>query len=75
MGYIITFILLITTAEETVSLPENVLLKIAFRNEGVKEMLTCIPKLDEHLFATATDRDLFHFVQYSKTSAIYFPML
>ena len=40
-------------AEETVSLPVNVLLKLAFLNAGVKEMLTCIPKLDEHIFATA----------------------
>ena len=40
-------------AEKTVSLPANVLLKLEFLDAGVKEMLTCIPKLDEHLFATA----------------------
>ena len=40
-------------AEETVSLPANVLLELTFLNAGVKEMLTCIPNLDEHIFATA----------------------
>ena len=44
-------------AEETVSLPAKVLLKLTlkltFLNAGVKEMLTCMPKLDEHIFATA----------------------
>ena len=36
-------------AKETVSLPVNVVLKLAFLNAGVKEMLTCIPTLDEHI--------------------------
>ena len=40
-------------AEENVSLLANVLLKLAFLNADVKEMLTCILKLDEHFFATA----------------------
>ena len=33
--------------------PVKVLSKHAFLIAGVQEMLTCIPKLDEHLFATA----------------------
>ena len=32
-------------AVDTVSLPKNVLLKLAFLNAGVKEKLPCIPKL------------------------------
>ena len=31
-------------ADGSVSFPANVLLKLAFLNAGVKEMLTCIPK-------------------------------
>ena len=33
--------------------PRKCLIKLAFPNAGVKEMLTCIPKFDEHIFATA----------------------
>ena len=41
-------------AQEIASHSVNILSKLAFLTVGVKEMLTCIPKLDEHLFATVT---------------------
>ena len=52
------------TAHETVSHPVQVLSKRAFQSEGAKEMLTCIPKMDEHPFATAKlwQFSCFHFV-------------
>ena len=40
-------------AQENISHPANVLLKLAFLNASVKEMLTCIPQLDEQILTTA----------------------
>ena len=66
-------------AQKTVNHHVKVLAKRAFLIVGVKEIPTCMPKLDEQLFGyckvTYDNFFVFNFVQYSKTPAIYFPML